>query len=81
MTETYDGNGDYANYNDGASDFKRKQNAEEEENDENTTPISEKASEYIRELLSEKLQMDHKYANADRLLEQGIVYHYLIQII
>lgn len=71
MAEQYDGNGDF-NYADGSSDFKRK-NASSEKSDDDLEdhPIAEKVSEYLRELLSEKVSIDHKYPHAERLLEQG----------
>ncbi|KAJ6646699.1 hypothetical protein Bhyg_01912 [Pseudolycoriella hygida] len=70
MAEQYDGNGDF-NYADGSSDFKRKTaNSEKSDDDLEDHPIAEKVSEYLRELLSEKVSIDHKYPHAERLLEQ-----------
>lgn len=71
MAEQYDGNGDF-NYGDGSSDFKRK-NASSDKSDDDLDdhPIAEKVSDYLRELLSEKVSIDHKYPHAERLLEQG----------
>lgn len=70
MAEQYDTNGDF-NYADGSSDFKRKNATSEKSDDEEDHPIAEKVSEYLRELLSEKVSIDHKYPHAERLLEQG----------
>ncbi|XP_037031949.1 KH domain-containing, RNA-binding, signal transduction-associated protein 3-like isoform X4 [Bradysia coprophila] len=71
MAEQYDTNGDF-NYGDGSSDFKRREKnaTSEKSDDEEDHPIAEKVSEYLRELLSEKVSIDHKYPHAERLLEQ-----------
>lgn len=66
MAEQYDGNGDF-NYADGSSDFKRKNASSEKSDDE----LDNSKSEYLRELLSEKVSIDHKFPHAERLLEQG----------
>lgn len=74
MTEKFDSNGDYY-----AENFKRKSGAEPSTNDtednaeteENT--VNQKATEYVRELLAEKLLIDQdKLPNAARLLEQEV---------
>lgn len=72
MAEQYDGNGEY-NYVDGSSDFKRKlpSSPKSDDDTEEGNPTTEKANEYIKELLGEKVLMDHKYPHAERLLEQG----------
>ncbi|KAG4070443.1 hypothetical protein HA402_005675 [Bradysia odoriphaga] len=75
MAEQYDTNGDF-NYADGSSsDFKRREKnaTSEKSDDEEDHPIAEKVSEYLRELLSEKVSIDHKYPHAERLLEQGFI--------
>lgn len=73
ITEAYEGNGEF-NYADGSSDFKRK-NASSVKSDvddeENDAPVSEKVNEYLRELLAEKVAIDHKYTHAERLIDQG----------
>lgn len=88
MADKYDSNGDYKNYSgSNSSDFKRKnltaenssgKNQEEtHEDDENgeQNPAAQKAAEYIRELLAEKIAIDHgKCAHAARLLDQGIYF-------
>ncbi|XP_058060606.1 KH domain-containing, RNA-binding, signal transduction-associated protein 3-like [Anopheles bellator] len=62
-------------YNDEESDFKRKSTNttreihHEEEDIEETNKQSEKALEYIRNILAERLAIDRKYPIADRLLE------------
>lgn len=73
----YEGNGDF-NYNgDGSSDFKRRDNnastsnKSDDEGEENIQ-LPEKVNEYIRELLNEKLSMDHKYPHAEKLLDAGL---------
>ncbi|XP_044727347.1 KH domain-containing, RNA-binding, signal transduction-associated protein 2-like isoform X3 [Chrysoperla carnea] len=86
MADKYDSNGDYKNYSgSNSSDFKRKnltaenssgKNQEEtHEDDENgeQNPAAQKAAEYIRELLAEKIAIDHgKCAHAARLLDQEL---------
>ncbi|XP_055705339.1 KH domain-containing, RNA-binding, signal transduction-associated protein 3-like isoform X2 [Phlebotomus papatasi] len=74
MTEAFEGNGEYSNYGDGSSDFKRKTNLNRDAQDEDAdeAPTNEKATEYIRELLAERVQVDRKYPLCDRLLEQEI---------
>ncbi|XP_058118601.1 KH domain-containing, RNA-binding, signal transduction-associated protein 3-like isoform X1 [Anopheles coustani] len=64
-------------YNDEASDFKRKSNAslrdiDQEDDAEETTKQSEKAQEYIRNILSERVTLGRKYPIADRLLEKEV---------
>jgi len=75
MTDNYEGNGEFSNFGDGgASDFKRKnQNSSMEESEEMQNTLSDKANEYIRELLGEKLPLDHKYPHADKLIDQGMI--------
>lgn len=72
MAETYDGNGD-AQFSETSSDFKRKNtgSVKSDDEDDHDTPVSEKVSEYLRELLTEKVAIDHKYPNAERLLDSG----------
>ncbi|KAG5881144.1 hypothetical protein JTB14_020847 [Gonioctena quinquepunctata] len=69
MTDKYDSNGDYY-----AESFKRDKKGDGEmsgEGEENLN--SQKASEYVRELLAEKLELDQdKLPNAVRLLEQEV---------
>lgn len=78
-----EGNGGYMNYGDGESDFKRKadqnqktEHHQESDNEEDREGSDRKISKpineyYIKELLSERVHIDGKYAHADRLLEQG----------
>lgn len=74
----YEGNGDFSYSGDGSSDFKRDYKRDggacspksDDDNDEGLQ-LSEKVNEYIRDLLSEKVNIDHKYPHADKLLEQG----------
>lgn len=75
----YDGNGDNYNSYETSSDFKRKNSTKSDEiddNDEESGPAAEKATEYIRDLLGEKVTIartiDHKFPNADRLIDQGM---------
>lgn len=81
MAETYDGNGD-VHYSEASSDFKRKNtnSVKSDDDDDHDAPISEKVSEYLRELLTEKVAIDHKYPNAERLLDTGLLKFYLISI-
>ncbi|KPJ08920.1 KH domain-containing, RNA-binding, signal transduction-associated protein 2 [Papilio machaon] len=73
MSEKYDKNG----YN--SSDFKR--NSNQEPNAENlgdqdgeNNPVNEKAGEYMRELLSEKIKLNNgKFPLSTRLLDQEVV--------
>ena len=77
MAELYEGNGDYSSHNEGSSDFKRKSgnsNDKDEEHEEDGPKLNEKANEYIRELLSERVSMERKYPCADRLIENGEFY-------
>lgn len=71
----YEGNGEFNYSADGSSDFKRRDNTatsnkSDDETEENVQ-LPEKVSEYIRELLNEKLSMDHKYPHAEKLLDAG----------
>uniref|UniRef100_A0A182IPN9 K Homology domain-containing protein n=1 Tax=Anopheles atroparvus TaxID=41427 RepID=A0A182IPN9_ANOAO len=64
-------------YNDEASDFKRKSNTslrdiDQEDDGEETSKQSEKAQEYIRNILSERVTLARKYPIADRLLEKEV---------
>ncbi|XP_055610381.1 KH domain-containing, RNA-binding, signal transduction-associated protein 2-like [Uranotaenia lowii] len=62
-------------YNDEASDFKRnnnKSNQEHEEDDQETQQQSQKAQEYIKGMMAERMEMERKYPIADRLLEVEI---------
>jgi KH domain-containing RNA-binding signal transduction-associated protein 3 len=75
MADKYDSNGDYGTY---ADNFKRKSivdklnEAGDGENDE-SNPAAQKAGEYVRELLAEKLTIDqNKQPNACRLIDQEI---------
>lgn len=72
----YEGNGDFNYSGDGSSDFKRRDNnastsGKSEDEAEENIQLSEKVNEYIRELLNEKMSMDHKYPHAEKLLEAG----------
>lgn len=71
----YDGNGDF-NYNTDGSDFKRARDGgnsvKSDDENEESAPIPEKVNEYIRELLAEKSNIDHKYPNAEKLLDAGM---------
>jgi hypothetical protein len=77
-----EGNGDY-NYSETDSDFKRKLQSDQTEiettiSDEGMEgAVSEKVTNYIRELLSERVLLDRKYIHCDRLLEQGKVFFLL----
>lgn len=74
----YEGNGDFSYSGDGSSDFKRDYKRDggasspksDEENEEGL-PVSEKVNDYIRDLLAEKVSIDHKYPHAEKLLDQG----------
>lgn len=74
MADKYDSNGDYSGY---GGDFKRKGssdklNSNEDESDDQN-PAAQKAGEYIRELLAEKLVLDQtKFPNAARLIDQEV---------
>ncbi|XP_059622982.1 KH domain-containing, RNA-binding, signal transduction-associated protein 2-like isoform X2 [Phlebotomus argentipes] len=73
MAEGFEGNGEYSNYGDGSSDFKRKSTLQRDvEEDAEEAPVNEKTTEYVRELLSERVQIDRKYPLCDKLLEQEI---------
>lgn len=75
MADKYDSNGDYTSY---PGDFKRKSVSEKlnditDGENEESNPAAQKAGEYIRELLAEKLSLDqNKHANAIRLIDQGM---------
>lgn len=70
MANNYDSNGDYESY---GGDFKRKSGGPEGEAEE-SNPAAQKAGEYVRELLGEKLSIDQsKHPNASRLIDQGIL--------
>lgn len=83
MADKYDSNGDYNNYSgSNSSDFKRKstndmkEDSQDGENEE-SSPSSQKAAEYVRELLSEKISLDQgKWPNAARLIDQGGLFLY-----
>lgn len=85
MSEKYDKNG----YN--SSDFKRnssqdlKQDEPDHEQDgEDESKLNEKAGEYMRELLSEKIKLNNaKFPISSRLIDQGkfIFYVYLLDMI
>lgn len=74
----YESNGEFSYSGDGSSDFKRDYKRDgaanspksDDDNDEGL-PVSEKVNDYIRDLLSEKVGIDHKYPNAEKLLDQG----------
>ncbi|KAK5648138.1 hypothetical protein RI129_003030 [Pyrocoelia pectoralis] len=72
MADKYDSNGDYS-----GCDFKRKGssdkiNSNDEDNDDQN-PAAQKAGEYIRELLAEKLLIDqNKLPNAARLIDMEV---------
>lgn len=74
MADKYDSNGDYTT---STGDFKRRGSSErnsikDEQDDPNQA--NQKADEYIRELLAEKLELDPmKHQYAIRLLDQGII--------
>lgn len=72
----YEGNGDF-NYNTDGSDFKRARDGgtsvKSDDENEESAPVPEKVNEYIRELLSEKANIDHKYPNAEKLIDAGTV--------
>lgn len=76
MAEKYDSNGDYGGY---TGDFKRKSVPEKmsdttDGENEESNPAAQKAGEYVRELLAEKLSIDQsKHPNAARLIDQGIL--------
>lgn len=61
---------------DGGSDFKRKTDSKKDirvsDDEDDGGKMSGKGNEYfVKELLSERVQMDGKYPHADRLLQQG----------
>ncbi|KAJ8976371.1 hypothetical protein NQ317_003225 [Molorchus minor] len=73
MNDKYDSNGDYPSY---TENFKRKETSDnmkdvdDGENDESNSG-SQKAGEYVRELMAEKILIDqNKHPNAARLLDQ-----------
>ncbi|XP_055312990.1 KH domain-containing, RNA-binding, signal transduction-associated protein 2-like isoform X1 [Sitodiplosis mosellana] len=73
----YEGNGDFNYSGDGSSDFKRRDNnattsVKSDDEAEENVQLPEKVNEYIRELLNEKMSMDHKYPHAEKLLEAEI---------
>lgn len=76
----YEGNGDFNYSGDGSSDFKRRDNnattsnKSDDETEENVQ-LPEKVNEYIRELLNEKMNLDHKYPHAEKLLDAGWFLH------
>lgn len=79
MADKYDSNGDYNNYSgSNSSDFKRKSTSElkddsQDGENEDANPSSQKAVEYVRELLSEKISLDQgKWPNAARLIDQEV---------
>ncbi|GAB0091103.1 KH domain-containing, RNA-binding, signal transduction-associated protein 2 [Sergentomyia squamirostris] len=73
MTEAFEGNGEYSNYGDGSSDFKRKSTLSHDQVEDDTDDApNEKASEYIRELLAERVKIERKYPLSDKLLDQEI---------
>lgn len=81
MADKYDSNGDYNNYSgSNSSDFKRKSTSElkddsQDGENEDANPSSQKAVEYVRELLSEKISLDQgKWPNAARLIDQGRIF-------
>ncbi|XP_053697420.1 KH domain-containing, RNA-binding, signal transduction-associated protein 2-like isoform X2 [Sabethes cyaneus] len=62
-------------YNDEASDFKRKnknQDQDQEDDEQENQQQSQKAQEYIKGMIAERISMDRKYPIADRLLEVEI---------
>lgn len=72
----YEGNGDFNYGGDGSSDFKRRDNnattsVKSDDETEENVQLPEKVNEYIRELLNEKMSMDHKYPHAEKLLDAG----------
>lgn len=79
MTDRYDSNGgDYGSYPD---NFKRKTMVDvksleslDGDMDESNQANSTKAGDYVRELLAEKLSIDHvKQPNVCRLIDQGML--------
>lgn len=81
----YDGNGDFTYSGDGSSDFKRRDNAatsvKSDDEAEENTQLPEKVNEYVRELLNEKVNLDNKYPNADKLLDAGLCWFYLLILV
>ncbi|XP_058449010.1 KH domain-containing, RNA-binding, signal transduction-associated protein 2-like isoform X2 [Malaya genurostris] len=64
-------------YNDEASDFKRKNNSKtmddtDDVDDERDNPQNQKAQEYIKGMIAERIAIEKKYPIADRLLEVEI---------
>lgn len=73
----YEGNGDFNYSGDGSSDFKRRDNnaatsVKSDDETEENVQLPEKVNEYIRELLNEKMNLDHKYPHAEKLLDAGL---------
>lgn len=72
----YEGNGEFNYSGDGSSDFKRRDNnattsVKSDDETEENVQLPEKVNEYIRELLNEKMNLDHKYPHAEKLLDAG----------
>lgn len=74
----YEGNGDFSYTADGSSDFKRdfKQrdggtSVKSDDENEEGTQVPEKVNEYVRELMAEKMGIDHKYPQAEKLIDAG----------
>lgn len=75
----YEGNGDFSYTADGSSDFKRdfKQrdggtSVKSDDENEEGTQVPEKVNEYVRELMAEKMSIDHKYPQAEKLIDAGM---------
>lgn len=71
----YEGNGEFNYSADGSSDFKRRDNTttsnKSDDDAEENVQLPEKVNEYIRELLNEKINLDHKYPHAEKILDAG----------
>lgn len=66
----YEANGDF-NYNNESSDFKRNASNKSDDENEETSQMPEKVNEYIRELMAEKQNIEHKFPQAEKLLDAG----------
>lgn len=84
----YEGNGDFSYTADGSSDFKRdfKQrdggtSVKSDDENEEGTQVPEKVNEYVRELMAEKMSIDHKYPQAEKLIDAGMFVREIVTLL